>query len=182
MRKREGRPGRRIKWSGRAIDPLDEREAAIARRKAGEALAKANAMTFLDVSERYLDAHERSWRNAKHRMQWRNTLQAYVLPVIGDLPVSAISTGEIMTILEPLWKEKPETASRVRGRIENVLDYSKARGWREGENPARWRGHLDHLLPARSKVKTVQHHEKLWGERQSFWHYCRRTKSDGATP
>ncbi|MBO0736608.1 MAG: site-specific integrase, partial [Alphaproteobacteria bacterium] len=114
-------------------------------------------------------SHEASWRNPKHRQQWRNTLGYYVLPAIGELPVAAVDTGAVMKILEPLWRDKTETASRVRGRIESILDYAKARGWRDGENPARWRGHLDHLLPKRGKVQRVEHHDALpWRECGGF--------------
>lgn len=91
------------------------------------------------------------------------------------MPIAAIGTGEVMVIVEPLWSSKPETASRVRGRIESILDYAKARGWRNGENPARWRGHLDHPLPARSKVRRVEHHAALpWREIGSFMAVLRR--------
>jgi integrase len=140
------------------VDPLDAREAEDAAKKAEAARATAGAITFRDVTDRYIAAHEAGWRNAKHRQQWRNTLEQYVLPSIGELAVGAVGTGEVMRILEPLWKRAPETASRLRGRIERILDHAKARGWREGENPARWRGHLDQLLPARRKVRAVEHH------------------------
>ena len=110
-----------------------------------------------------------SWRNAKHRQQWRNTLDTYAAPFLGKLPVAQVGVGEVMRVLEPLWREKTETASRLRGRIELVLDYATARGWRSGENPARWRGHLDNLLPARSKVAKVEHHSALpWREVGAF--------------
>ena len=85
----------------------------------------------------------------------------YVYPVIGDLPVQAVDVGLVLKVLEPIWADKTETASRVRGRIESILDWARVRGYRSGENPARWRGHLDHLLPAKSKVKRVQHHRAL---------------------
>jgi integrase len=147
------------------LDPLDERDAEKVRKKAEMALQAAKGVTFADVVERYLDAHEASWKNPKHRQQWRNTLRDYVLTVVGNMPVASVGTGEVMQILEALWRTKPETGSRVRGRIESILDYAKARGWRDGENPARWRGHLDHLLPARSKVRRVEHHAALpWRE------------------
>jgi integrase len=150
-------------------DPLAERDAEAARAKADVAKAKASAMTFADVADMFLAAHERSWRNPKHRQQWRNTLRDYVLPEIGALPVNSVDTGAVVKIIEPLWREKTETASRVRGRIESILDYAKARGWREGENPARWRGHLDHLLPQRSKVQRVAHHAAIpWREIGAF--------------
>ena len=151
------------------VDPLAERVADAARKAAAAAAETAAAITFKDVSDRYLSAHEASWRNPKHRQQWRNTLRDYVRPTLGELSVSAIGTGEIMKIIEPLWQEKPETASRVRGRIETLLDYAAARGWRQGDNPARWRGHLANLLPPRSRVQKVEHHPALpWREVGGF--------------
>jgi integrase len=134
------------------IDPLEERH-----RKAAEALAASQAahvaaITFRDVAIAYIAANEDSWRNPKHRQQWRNTLATYVYPVIGDLPVSEVKTAHVLSILEPIWKDKPETASRIRGRIETILDAAKARGYRDGENPARWRGHIAQILPARTRL------------------------------
>ena len=139
------------------IDPLAERH-----RKAAEALASAQAaqiagITFKAVAEAYIGANEGSWRNAKHRQQWQNTLTGYVYPVMGELPVAQIGTAHVLSILEPIWKAKPETASRIRGRIETILDSAKARGHREGENPARWRGHLAQILPARSRLSRGHH-------------------------
>ena len=97
------------------------------------------------------------WRNDKHKYQWRATLASYVYPVLGALPVQAIDTGLVMRAVEPIWLTKPETAGRVRGRIESVLDWATVRGYRAGDNPARWKGHLDQLLPQKSKVAKVQH-------------------------
>jgi integrase len=139
-------------------DPIDE------RRVAKEA-TRAGLNTFSEVADAYIAAHEASWRNAKHRQQWRNTLDTYAAPVLGKLQVSKVDTGAVMRVLEPIWREKTETASRLRGRIESILDYAKARGWRDGENPARWRGHMANLLPARSKIAQVEHHPALpWRE------------------
>jgi integrase len=116
-----------------------------------------------------------------HRGQWRNTLRDYVLPVIGGVAVAAVDTSAVIKIIEPLWLHRTETASRVRGRIESILDYAKARGWREGENPARWRGHLDHLLPPQSKVQRVRHHRALpWREIGDFMERLRAAKSVSA--
>jgi integrase len=139
------------------IDPLEERQ-----RKAAEALAAAQAaaiagITFKAVSETYISTNEGSWRNDKHRQQWRNTLATYVYPVIGELPVADVATAHVLQILEPIWKDKAETASRVRGRMETVLDAAKARGYRGGENPARWRGHIAQILPARSRLQRGHH-------------------------
>jgi integrase len=162
-------------------DPLAEREAEKARAQADAAKAIAAAMTFGEVADMYIAAHEAAWRSPKHHQQWRNTLSDYVLPAIGDLPVGSVDTGTVMKIIEPLWRFKTETASRVRGRIEAVLDYAKARRWRDGENPARWRGHLDHLLPGRSKVQRVAHHAALpWRETGAFMQRLRQNSGVGA--
>ena len=142
------------------IDPLEEREHEAAEKAAASQAAKAKAVSFRTVAETYMAANEASWRNDKHRQQWRNTLSTYVYPVIGDLSVGDVSTGHVLGIIEPLWKLKPETASRVRGRIETILDAAKARGYREGENPARWRGHVEQILPARSRL-TRGHHKAM---------------------
>lgn len=119
------------------------------------------AASFKACAEAYLANHEAGWRNPKHRDQWRSTLKTYVYPLLGSLPIDAITTDHVLQVLEPIWGKKPETASRVRGRIEAVLNSAKARGLRSGENPAQWRGHLDHLLPAKGKVRRVKHHAAM---------------------
>jgi len=156
---RDARDALRLKVKA-GIDPLEERQ-----RDAAEALAAAQAaqvagMTFKAVAETYIGANEGSWRNDKHRQQWKNTLSTYVYPVIGELPVAEIGTAHVLQILEPIWKAKAETASRVRGRMETILDAAKARGYREGENPARWRGHIAQILPVRSRL-TRGHHKAM---------------------
>ena len=110
-------------------------------------------MTFGQVAETYLTAHAPTWRSETHRRQWWQTLDDYVLPTFGDKGVATIDTGAVMAVVGPLRHAKPETAARVRGRIELRLDYASARGWRQGDNPARWRGLLENLLPARAKVR-----------------------------
>jgi integrase len=151
------------------IDPLDKREADAAEAAAEAQRAAILGITFRTVAERYLEAHDKVWRNAKHRMQWRNTLDTYAHAHFGDLPVGRVGTEHVLAALEPIWRVKPETATRVRGRIESILDYAKAREWRRGENPARWRGHLANLLPPRGKVAAVQHHAALpWAEIGTF--------------
>ena len=135
------------------IDPIAHRRASLAARKTSD----AKAMTFKEAATAYIASHESAWSSAAHRQQWGNTLVQYVHPTLGDQPVAAIDTALVMKVLDPIWRAIPETASRVRGRIEAVLDWAKARGYRSGENPARWRGHLDHLLPARAKVQRVKH-------------------------
>lgn len=139
------------------IDPLAERAVAEAKAKAAVQAAKVSGVTFKEMAETHIKANRDSWRNAKHQQQWENTLATYVYPVIGNLPVAEVDTPYILQILEPIWKEKTETASRLRGRIETVLDSAKARGYRQGENPARWRGHLAQILPARTKLSRGHH-------------------------
>ena len=139
------------------IDPIkarkDECQAAL--------IAAAKAITFEQCAQAFIAGHEAGWRNGKHRQQWTNTLKTYAYPVFGPLPVGAIDTSLVMKVLEPIWVTKPETAGRVRGRIERVLDWAKVSGYRDGENPARLRGHLDNLLPKKSKVHRVRHHAAL---------------------
>jgi hypothetical protein len=143
--------GRKLREQG--ADPIEHRDA----QRAQERLAEAKAMTFDQCRNRYIAAHGAGWRNPKHRQQWTNSLATYVTPIFGKLPVQAIDVGLVMKVLEPIWSTKPETAGRVRGRIETILDWAKVREYRQGENPARWRGHLDHLLPARAKVASCRH-------------------------
>ncbi|MGE6780548.1 tyrosine-type recombinase/integrase [Vreelandella titanicae] len=117
--------------------------------------------TFTNCAARYIQSHRRSWRNAKHARQWVSTLKTYARPVIGELPVDEIDTHQILNILSPIWVTKTETAKRVQGRIENVLDFASAHKYRDEANPARWRGHLDKLLPKPSKVQKVAHHPAM---------------------
>jgi integrase len=162
-------------------DPLADRDAAKAAEAAAARQTQVRATTFRDVAAAYITAHESSWRNAKHRQQWSNTLDTYAHPVLGDLAVAEVDTGAVMRVLEPIWREKSETASRLRGRIESVLDYAKARGWRDGENPARWRGHVANMLPKRSKVQPVEHHAALpWREIGAFMTALRDQEGLGA--
>jgi integrase len=146
-------------------DPIKTRKT----ERAAQKLALARTTSFKECAERLIAAHEAGWRNAKHRQQWRSTLGTYAYPVLGHLPVGAVDTGLVMEVLEAIWTRKPETAGRVRGRIEAVLNWAKANGLRSGENPAAWRGHLDQLLPARSKVRRVEHHPAIpYGELPAF--------------
>jgi integrase len=146
---------RRMRFDG--IDPIEARRAERDEKK----LDAAKSMTFDACATAYIDAHKAGWKNAKHRDQWPSTLNTYAGPVFGSLPVQAVDVGLVMKALEPIWQTKPETASRLRGRIESVLDWAAVRGYRKGDNPARWRGHLDKLLPARGKVRKVEHHPRL---------------------
>ena len=142
-------------------DPIAHRAETRRSDRTAAQIEAAKAITFRDCAERYIAAHEDGWRNKKHSAQWKATLTNDVYPVLGTLPVGAIDVGLVLKVLEPIWRVKPETAARVRGRIESVLDWAAARLYRTGENPARWRGHLDKLLPARSKIAKVQHHAAL---------------------
>jgi integrase len=139
------------------IDPIEHRQTD--RREAQ--LAAARSMTFDQCRDAFIEAHRAAWRNAKHRGQWTASLATYVTPVLGPLLIQSVDVGLVMKALEPIWSTKPETAARVRGRIERVLDWAKVRGFRQGENPARWRGHLDALLPAHRSVRKVKHHAAL---------------------
>jgi integrase len=149
-------------------DPIEERRA----RKTAAQLERAKAMTFRQCTEAYIRAQSPAWKNAKHAAQWPATLAAYVHPILGDLPVQAVDVGLVMKALEPIWTEKTETASRVRGRIESILDWATARGYRTGENPARWKGHLDTLLPAPSKAKAAARRANGRGEHHAALPYA----------
>jgi integrase len=138
-------------------DPIAERDA----RKAALAVEKTKAVTFREAAESYIRSHAAGWRNVKHAKQWGSTLEAFAYPLIGGLPVSAIDTGLVLRVLEPIWQSRPETASRLRGRIEAVLAWATVRQLRTGPNPATWRNHLDKLLPKRSRVAAIQHHPAL---------------------
>lgn len=138
-------------------DPIDRRLG----EKAAARLEAAKAITFKAAAAEFIKAQRPGWRNAKHAAQWASTLKTYAEPVIGDLAVQTIDTGLVIRILQPLWAKKPETASRLRGRIEAILDWARVQGYREGENAARWRGHLDKTLPKPSKVRQVRHRAAL---------------------
>jgi integrase len=139
----------------RGVDPIDAKH----NQRAAQALAAAKSMTFDQCRDGYITAHRASWRNARHAQQWTSTLETYVTPVFGKISMQAVDTGLVMKVLEPIWSATPETASRVRGRIESIINWARARGYRKDEygrdleNPARWRGHLDDLLP---KFRDVQ--------------------------
>jgi len=139
------------------IDPIEMRRG----QRQDAAIESAKAITFRNCAERYIESHKAGWRNAKHAAQWTATLETYAYPAFGDLPVQAVDTGLVMQALQPIWTMKPETATRVRGRIESVLDWATTHSYRRGENPARWKGHLANLLPKRSRVQKVQHHSAL---------------------
>ena len=157
------------------IDPIEARK----RDKVAAALDASKAITFKECATAYIAAHREGWRNEKHAAQWTATLDAYAYPKIGKLPVRDVDAGAVLKVLEQkcddlpgkptLWSGKTETASRVRGRIESILDWARVRQYRAGENPARWRGNLEYQLPKRSKVQKVTHHAALpFGEIGAF--------------
>lgn len=138
------------------VDPIEHRKAA----RVAAALAAASAKTFKECAEAYIAAHKAGWSKV-HAAQWPSTMATYVYPVFGDMPVQAVNRDLVLKVLAPIWTTKTETASRVRGRIERILDWARAEGFRTGENPARLRGNLDHSLAKQSKVQTVENHPAL---------------------
>lgn len=154
-------------------NPVAERHAKRAER--------ATAQTFAQAAEAYIKAHAPGWKSAKHAQQWRNTLETYALPVMGQLRTRQIELRHVLAVLQPIWETKTETATRLRSRMELVLDWATAHGQREGLNPARWRGHLDKLLPKPAKVAKTQHHAALpVGELGAFMAELRQQASIGA--
>lgn len=138
-------------------DPILERQRAASALRA----AQAKSMTFETAARHLIDAKSDEWRNAKHTAQWSASLETYAYPFIGTLLVSDVTQAHVLAVLRPIWRDKTETANRLRGRIEQILDWARVQGLREGENPARWRGHLDKLLAAPSKIARVTHHPAL---------------------
>ena len=144
------------------IDPIEHR---LTQREAKTVRGK----TFADCAEAYIEAHQAGWSNAKHAAQWRATLSTYAYPVFAETPVGAIDLDLVVKALKPIWTEKPETASRLRGRIESVLDYATTKSWRQGDNPARWKGLLENVLPAKGRIARVAHHPALkWRDLPAF--------------
>ena len=157
-------------------DPVAEKARGIAERRAEQ----ARAVSFREATARMLADREAEW-GAKHRQQWRNTLEQHAFPVLGDLPVNAIELAHVLDVLRPLWAVKTETASRLRGRIEATLDWSRVHGLREGENPARWKGNLDAILPKPGKIARVEHHRALpWRDIPAFMTELRQREGMGA--
>lgn len=139
------------------IDPIAQRKEAASLLRTQQATEK----TFEQAAQGFLEAHGDTWKNPKHRAQWASSLETYAYPFMGKLLVRDVAQEHVLSALDPIWKTKNETASRVRGRIESVLDWATVRKYRTGENPARWKGHLDMLLAAPSKVQKVEHHRAL---------------------
>jgi integrase len=139
------------------IDPIEDRK----RKRAEVALTDVKSITFAQAAAAYIATHRAGLKNAKHAKQWATTIATYAEPRLGKLNVADIDTGLVRQVLEPIWTTKPETAGRVRGRIEAILDWAKVSGYRAGENPAGWKGNLDKLLPKLSKVRKVKHHAAM---------------------
>lgn len=159
------------------LDPLEVKRVKVLARR----MADANIITFDKAAAAFIEANSPAWRNAKHGDQWRNTLATYASPVIGALPVSVITTAHVLRVLTPIWSTKTETATRVRGRIEKILDWAKVQGYRTGDNPAAWRGHLSEALPTPSKVADAGHHAALpWIEIGAFMVALRAMQGAGA--
>jgi integrase len=159
------------------IDPVEAKKAAKRELK----LTAAKTMTFQECAEAYIAANRSGWKNAKHGKQWTATLATYAYPKIGDLRVADIDTGLVLKCIEPIWGAKTETASRVRGRIESVLAWATVRGYRQGDNPARWTNHLDQVLPGKGKVTKVEHHAALpWRDIRAFMAELRKREGTAA--
>lgn len=169
---REAREGIR---SG--IDPVEQKRAD----KAAQIAAQGKILTFAEAAQRFLKTKSHEWKNAKHASQWHSTLETYAFPVIGRLPVDQIEIAHVVRVLEPIWTTKTETATRLRERIERVLSWATVSGFRQGDNPARWKGNLDTILPKPSKVKKVKHHPALpWESAPAFMAELRKREGIAA--
>ncbi len=161
----------------KGIDPIEAKKTA----RSALLASQVREITFMQSAESFIEAKRHEWKNAKHVAQWGSTLETYAYPVIGNLLVRDIDLPHILKILEPIWKTKTETAARLRGRIENVLDWATVHKYRSGDNPARWKGHLDKILPQPSKVQKVDHHDALpYLEIGSFMAELRQREGMGA--
>jgi integrase len=159
------------------INPIDAKQAA----KRSAAAARVASKTFAECAARYIDAKSPEWANVKHLGQWRTTIQTFANPIIGTLFVQEVDTPHVMAILEPIWKTKTETAVRLRGRLESILDWATVRGYRDGPNPARWKGHLSVMLPSPSKVANAEHHAALpYTEMPGFMARLRAVEGESA--
>jgi integrase len=145
----------------RGIDPIDAREAATNAEKAALALSVAQTKTFREVAHEYIQAHKAGWRSPKSPTQWTSSLEAYAFPIIGNMPVAEVDADAVERVIKPIWLTINETASRLRGRIEAILDFARAKEWRTGDNPARWKESLKHRLPNLSRVRRTAHHPAL---------------------
>lgn len=156
-RKRAAELREQLKHPTKPVDPLTARQEARMAQRLGQRRTK----TFRECATAYIEAHQSEWKNPKHAQQWTNTLDQYAHPVLGDLPASEIDEALVLNVLTPIWSDKTETAKRLRGRIEAVLDWATFNKYRQGENPARWKGHLEHSLAKPSKVAKVKHHAAM---------------------
>ena len=145
----------------RGIDPIDARETAAKAEKAALALSATRTKTFREVALDYIQAQEAGWKNSRHRAQWPSTLEAYAFPILGNMPVAEVNADAVENVLKSIWQLIPETASRLRGRIEVILDFAKAKGWRTGDNPARWKESMKHRLANLSRIRRAAHHPAL---------------------
>ena len=139
------------------IDPIEHRRV----ERAAQVVRTTRALTFDEAASAYIAAHRASWRNERHAQQWPQTLSKYVSPVFGKMPVQAVETPTVLRALQPIWTKIPKTASNIRQRVESILDWATVAGCRQGDNPARWSGHLEHLLAAPSKLRNIKHHAAL---------------------
>lgn len=159
------------------LDPIQQRKAA----RSALVAEMATALTFSECATKYMEAYESGWRNPKHAQQWRNTLESYANPVIGQMLVRDVALPHVMKVLEPIWHQKTETAKRLRGRLESVLDWAITRDLRSGPNPARWKGHLDTLLAQPGKISKAKHHKRLpYAEMPAFMAKLRNQTGIGA--
>ena len=159
------------------VDPLDERARLEAQALADAEAHRVAKITFKDAAQAYIAANESGWKNPKSAQQWSNSLSTYVYPEVGDLSVGEIETAHVLRILEPIWQTRSETASRVRGRIEAILDSAKVKGHRAGENPARWKGHLEQVLPAPKKLARGHHKAIPYSEVPAFVQRLRKREA-----
>lgn len=167
---------RKLRLEG--IDPIDAKKDERVALK----LEAAKSISFEDCAEQFIEAHKASWKNEKHAWQWSNTLSKHVYPVFGDVPVGKVDIRLVLKVIEPIWQTKTTTATRIRGRIEKILDWAKVRGYREGENPARWKGNLAHTLPAPKKISKTKHYPSLpHKEIKAFWQKL-SDRPDAAAP
>ncbi|OOY33881.1 hypothetical protein BOV90_09815 [Solemya velum gill symbiont] len=143
------------------LDPIDYAKQLEEEKAAQKQLDKAQTKTFKLCAAEYIDARKAEWSNAKHAHQWSQSLESYAFPCFGEMPVQDVNVALVMEALKPIWTTKNETATRVRQRIESILDYATTLHYRSGENPARWKGHLDKVLPKPTKIRTVVHHPAM---------------------
>ncbi len=159
------------------LNPLEVKR----EKQRSRALEKAKTQSFNQCAEAYINAHKASWKNPKHQDQWRNTIATYASPIFGDLPVAQVDTSLVVRCLSPIWETKTETASRLRGRIESILGWATTSGYRAGDNPARWRGHLENLLATISKSARTRNHPSLeWSQVPAFIKVLRDIRGIGA--